>query len=89
MFDPPAELKGRINMLKDMNDVINAGLRYLNYPRCNSNKAQLKELNTMLIKAKADWRTMDYSVIEKLTSKGRRPVTELERRRQACAQGPP
>ena len=32
LFDPPAELKGRINMLKDMNDVINAGLRYLNYP---------------------------------------------------------
>jgi spermidine/putrescine transport system substrate-binding protein len=69
LFDPPAELKGRINMLKDMNDVINAGLRYLNYPRCNSDKAQLKELNTMLIKAKANWRTMDYSVIEKLTSK--------------------
>jgi spermidine/putrescine transport system substrate-binding protein len=35
LFDPPAELKGRINMLKDMNDVINAGLRYLNYPRCH------------------------------------------------------
>ncbi|MDX1736651.1 MAG: extracellular solute-binding protein [Alphaproteobacteria bacterium] len=69
LFDAPAELKGRINMLKDMNDVINAGLRYLGYPRCNSNKAQLKELNELLKKAKADWRTMDYSVIEKLTSK--------------------
>jgi len=69
MFNPPDELKGRINMLKDMNDVINAGLRYLGYPRCNSDKAQLKELNEMLVKAKASWRTMDYSVIEKLTSK--------------------
>ena len=68
MFDPPAELKGRINMLNDMNDVINAGLRYLGYPRCNSNKEQLKELTALLIKAKADWRTMDYSTIEKLTS---------------------
>ncbi|RLA14413.1 MAG: putrescine/spermidine ABC transporter substrate-binding protein [Gammaproteobacteria bacterium] len=69
LYDPPKELQGRINMLNDMNDVINAGLRYLGYPRCNSNKAQLKELNTLLLSAKKHWRTMDYSTIEKLTSK--------------------
>ncbi len=69
LFDPPNELKGRINMLKDMNDVINAGLRYLNYPRCNADKSQLKELNDLLVNAKQHWRTMDYAVIEKLTSK--------------------
>ncbi|MYM56323.1 ABC transporter substrate-binding protein [Thalassovita mangrovi] len=69
IFNPPAELKGRINMLNDMNDVINAGLRYLGHPRCNSNPEQMKELLALLTKAKADWRTMDYSVIEKLTSK--------------------
>ena len=69
IFDTPDELKGRINMLNDMNDVINAGLRYLGHPRCNSDPEQMKELLALLIKAKADWRTMDYSVIEKLTSK--------------------
>lgn len=69
IFDAPEELKGRINMLNDMNDVINAGLRYLGHPRCNSNPDQMKELLELLVKAKADWRTMDYSVIEKLTSK--------------------
>ncbi len=69
MFDPPPELRGRINMLNDINDVINAGLRFLGYPRCNNNKAQLKELTQMLLKAKEQWRTMDYSTIEKLTSK--------------------
>jgi spermidine/putrescine transport system substrate-binding protein len=69
IYDPPKELQGRINMLNDMNDVINAGLRYLDYPRCNSNKAQLKELNALLLSAKKHWRTMDYSTIEKLTSK--------------------
>ena len=68
IFDAPPELKGRINMLNDMNEVINAGLRYLGYPRCNSDREQLKELTQLLIKAKADWRTMDYSTIEKLTS---------------------
>jgi spermidine/putrescine transport system substrate-binding protein len=69
IYDPPKELQGRINMLNDMNDVINAGLRYLGHPRCNNNKAQLKELNTLLLSAKKHWRTMDYSTIEKLTSK--------------------
>ena len=68
IFDAPDELKGRINMLNDMNDVINAGLRYLGYDRCNSNKEELKALTELLLKAKEDWRTMDYSTIEKLTS---------------------
>jgi len=69
IFDAPDELKGRVNMLNDMNDVINAGLRYLGYPRCNSNPDQMKELMELLVASKADWRTMDYAVIEKLTSK--------------------
>lgn len=68
MFDPPEELKGRINMLNDMNDVINAGLRYKGYDRCNSNADELREVTEMLIAAKENWRTMDYSTIEKLTS---------------------
>lgn len=69
LFEPPPELQGRINMLNDMNDVINAGLRYLRYPRCNGNKDQLKEVTELLLNAKQYWRTMDYSTIEKLTSK--------------------
>jgi spermidine/putrescine transport system substrate-binding protein len=68
LFDPPDELKGRINMLNDINDVINAGLRYLDYPRCNNNKEQLKELSDLLQNAKPHWRTMAYGTIEKLTS---------------------
>ncbi len=68
LFDPPDVLKGRINMLNDINDVINAGLRYLGYPRCNKNKEQLRELSELLLNAKKNWRTMDYSTIEKLTS---------------------
>ncbi len=68
LFDPPPELDGRINMLNDMNDVINAGLRYLGYKRCNGNVEQMREVAELLAKAKPHWRTMDYSTIEKLTS---------------------
>jgi spermidine/putrescine transport system substrate-binding protein len=67
-FDPPEELKGRINMVSEMNDVIAAGLFYLGFDQCNDNKDELKKLNDMLIEAKKDWRTIDYGVIEKLTS---------------------
>lgn len=55
IFEPPAELKGKINMLKEVNEVLNAGLRYLGHPRCNDNPEHLKELNDLLLKAKADW----------------------------------
>ncbi len=68
LFEPPEALRGRINMLNDMNDVINAGLRYLGYPRCNKDKDQLRDLMKLLQGAKPHWRTMAYGVIEKLTS---------------------
>jgi spermidine/putrescine transport system substrate-binding protein len=55
LFEPPAELSGKINMLKDVNDVLNAGLRYLGFPRCNNNPEQLKELNELLRSAKQHW----------------------------------
>ena len=55
LFDPPDELKGKINMLRDVNDVINAGLRYLGFPRCNSDPEQMKQLNAMLQNANKHW----------------------------------
>lgn len=68
MFDPPAELQGRINMLPDMNDVINAGLRYLGLPRCNKNPDDMNKLKELLTNSKKYWRTFAYETIEKLTS---------------------
>ena len=55
LFDPPAELSGKINMLKDVNDVLNAGLRYLEFPRCNENPEQLKALNDLMQNSKKHW----------------------------------
>ena len=55
IFNPPPELRGRINMLKDVNDVLNAGLRYLDLERCNGNPADLKKLNELLSNVKQHW----------------------------------
>lgn len=55
LFNPPKELKGKINMFRDVNDVINAALRYKGFPVCNSNRAQLKEVNDLLLNARKNW----------------------------------
>ncbi len=68
LFDPPDELKGKINMLASMNAVINAALFYLDLPKCNSNKADLKKVNDLLIRSKQHWATIDTFVLEKMMS---------------------
>ena len=55
LFQPPPALAGRINMLKDMNEVINMGLRVLGYPRCNSDPEQLRAVNKLLQASRKNW----------------------------------
>jgi len=55
LFNPPEELKGKINMFRDVNDVINAALRYKGFPVCNNNRSQLKEVNDLLVNARKNW----------------------------------
>jgi len=55
LFDTPKELKGKVNMFRDVNDVINAALRYKGFETCNSNRAELQEVNDLLLSAKQDW----------------------------------
>jgi spermidine/putrescine transport system substrate-binding protein len=68
MFDPPAELKGRINMLEDVNSIMHAAERYLDIPRCGADKENLKKVNDLLQAAKPSWRTFSYDTQGKMTS---------------------
>lgn len=68
LFAPPEELRGRINMLDDMNSVIHAAERFVGVPRCTSDKAELKKVNDALVAAKPFWRTLSYDTITKITS---------------------
>jgi spermidine/putrescine transport system substrate-binding protein len=65
MFDPPDELKGKINVVPEMNDVMNAALFYKGFDYCNDNKEQLKEVSDMLQAAKENWLSMEYGNVEK------------------------
>jgi spermidine/putrescine transport system substrate-binding protein len=68
MFNPPDELKGRINVLDDINSLIHAAERYLGVPRCGADKENLKKVNDLLLSAKPFWRTFSYDTIAKITS---------------------
>jgi spermidine/putrescine transport system substrate-binding protein len=68
LFDVPVELKGRINMLDDINVVMHAAERYLAVPRCGSDKVALKKINDLLQASKPNWRTFSYDTQVKMTS---------------------
>ena len=55
IFNPPDELKGKINVLDSQNEVLILGSLYLGIPQCSTDRAQLKALNDMLLAAKPSW----------------------------------
>lgn len=68
IFDPPPELQGRINLLRDVNDVINAALRYLDLPRCNANPDDLRRLQALLLEVKPHIKSFAYESKELINS---------------------
>ncbi len=55
IFNPPDELKGKINVLDSQGEVLALGSLYLGIPQCTQDRAQLKALNDMLLAAKPYW----------------------------------
>jgi spermidine/putrescine transport system substrate-binding protein len=55
IFDPPAELSGKINVLDSQGEVLALGSIYLGIPQCTQDRDQLKALNDMLLQAKTHW----------------------------------
>lgn len=55
IFDPPAELKGKINVIDTPGELLTLASFYMGIPQCSTDKDQLKALMEMLLKAKADW----------------------------------
>jgi spermidine/putrescine transport system substrate-binding protein len=52
LFDPPADLKGKIGMFGSPSEVMSLALVYLGKSQCNTNPVDLKELNALLQKQK-------------------------------------
>ena len=66
VFDPPEELKGKINVVPSMSDVMGLAIHYEGGETCTGDKTVLKKVRDKLLEAKKSWLSMDYSTIEKM-----------------------
>lgn len=64
-MDPPEELKGKINVVPEMGDVMGLAIMYYGGEPCTNDKEILKQVRDGLVEAKKSWLGMDYGNIEK------------------------
>ena len=64
----PAELKGKINVVPEMNDVVNLAVMWAGGQPCSEDPEVLKKARDALLAAKPDWISMDYGATEKLSN---------------------
>jgi spermidine/putrescine transport system substrate-binding protein len=68
LFNPPDEIKGKINLVPEMNDVMFAAIKYNGGDYCTGDKEVLKKVRDTLVAAKPHWMSMEYSTIEKMVN---------------------
>jgi spermidine/putrescine transport system substrate-binding protein len=60
-LDTPEELKGKVNVVPEMAEVMHLAIKYVGGETCTGDKAILKKVRDKLMSAKADWISMDYA----------------------------
>jgi len=68
LFDPPVELKGKINIVPEMNDLMFAAIKYEGGDWCTTDKDLLKKVRDRLLEAKPSWLSIDYAGIQKVAT---------------------
>jgi spermidine/putrescine transport system substrate-binding protein len=68
IFNTPDELKGKVNVVPEMTDVIDAAVLYNGGKKCTGDLAILKKVRDTLVAAKPNWVSMEYGTIEKMGS---------------------
>ena len=69
IFNPPEELRGKINVAPEMLDVIQTAIYYHGGEACSGDKDLLRQVRDTLVEAKKSWLSMDYGVIEKFAGR--------------------
>lgn len=67
-LEVPDELKGKVNVVPEMNDVVALATMYVGGEPCSEDLEVLKKARDLLIAAKPDWISMDYGATEKLSN---------------------
>ena len=67
-LDVPDELKGKINVVPEMNDIMSLALWYVGGEPCTEDTEVLKKARDKLLAAKPNWLSMDYGATEKMSN---------------------
>ncbi|MCA0995159.1 extracellular solute-binding protein [Alloyangia pacifica] len=70
IFEPPAELKGKINVLDTSGETLTLASLYLGIPQCSSDREELKALNALVQAAKPDWASFGSDVAKDVLVSG-------------------
>ncbi len=62
IFNPPAELKGKINVLDSQGEVLAFAALHLGIPQCSTDREQLKAVNDLLQNAKPHWASISSDI---------------------------
>ncbi|MFN6925753.1 MAG: extracellular solute-binding protein [Tabrizicola sp.] len=67
-LDVPPELKGKINVVPEMNDILALATMYVGGEPCSEDPEVMKKARDVLLAAKPDWISMDYGATERLSN---------------------
>ncbi len=70
LFNPPAELSGKINMLDSQGEVLAMAALHMGIPQCSTDRDQLKALNDMLQNAKQHWASFNSDTAKEVLVSG-------------------
>jgi len=70
IFDPPASLSGRINVLDSQGEVLALAAVHLDIPQCTNDRSQLRALNDMLQDAKQHWASFNSDTAKEVLVSG-------------------
>lgn len=63
-LDPPDELKGKVNVVPEMGDIMHMAVRSAGGEPCTGDREILREVRDTLMEAKPHWRAMDYGTVD-------------------------
>lgn len=77
LFNPPAELSGKINMLDSQGEVMAMAALHLGMEQCSTDRAKLTELNAMLQEAKGHWASFNSDTAKEVLVSGDAAVGQI------------
>lgn len=70
IFNPPEELKGKINVLDTAGETLTFASIHLGIPQCTSDREQLKALNDLVLSAKENWASFGSDIAKDVLVSG-------------------